>query len=212
MYLSFLPLLNAVFINLFCWLYALHYIKLSQEKSSGFPQVFLISFNEQNFTMEAMKYGAYVNLLGIVLGVGADQILIKGIWEGESPIKVEDQGINSSLLKVEGEAPHIAPGDYVKVTVQVVEKRIPRSGADLDSPMVPGGEVALRLVRIEKLTIDQLISELSEISQYIYSVHFKPLGGEVKRIRKEDFSQKDREVLKNAGFDDWSWAWGDSGS
>jgi hypothetical protein len=160
--------------------------------------------------MEAMKYGAYVNLLGIVLGVGADQILIKGIWEGESPIKVEDQGINSSLLKVEGEAPHIAPGDYVKVTVQVVEKRIPRSGADLDSPMVPGGEVALRLVRIEKLTVDQLISELSEISQYIYSVHFKPLGGEVTRMRKEDFVKK--EGVKNAGFNDWSWAWRDSSS
>jgi hypothetical protein len=162
--------------------------------------------------MGATKYGAYVNLLGIVLGVGADQILIKGIWEGESPIKVEDQGINSSLLKVEGEAPHIVPGDYVKVTVQVVEKRIPRSGADLDSPMIPGGEVALRLVRIEKLTIDQLISELSEISQYIYSVHFKPLGGEVRRMKRDDFFHRDKEVLEDAGFDDWSWAWGDSGS
>ncbi len=162
--------------------------------------------------MEAMKYGAYVNLLGIVLGVGADQILIKGIWEGESPIKVEDQGINSSLLKVQGEAPRIVPGDYVKVTVQVVEKKIPRSGADLDSPMVPGGEVALRLVRIEKLSIDQLISELSEISQYIYSVHFKPLGGEVKKMRRDDFFQRSKEVLEDACFDDWSWAWGNSRS
>ncbi len=158
-----------------------------------------------------MKYGAYVNLLGIVIGVGADQILIKGIWEGESPIKIEDQGINSSILKVEGKSPEIMPGDYVKATVQVVEKRIPRSGADLDSPMIPGGEVSFRLVRVEKLTVDQLISELSEISQYIYSVHFKPLG-EVRRMKKEDFMKGDKEVLKNAGFDDWAWVRGNSSS
>ncbi|MEM3372485.1 MAG: hypothetical protein QXO55_07740 [Candidatus Korarchaeum sp.] len=149
------------------------------------------------------EYGAYVTVLGIVIGVGSDQILIKGIWEGESPIRVDDQGVNSALLI----SAQISPGDFVKATIQAVERRVPRSGADLDSPMIPGGEVGFRLVKIEKLTPGQLIDELTKISRYIYSIHFKPLGGagDVER-KKGDFPGLGE--VSDEGLDDWTWVRG----
>jgi len=161
--------------------------------------------------MMRYEYGAYVTVLGIVIGVGAKQILIKGIWEGESPIKVDEQGINAAVLELEGAHPKVVPGDFVRATVQVVEKRIPRSGADLDSPMVPGGEVGFRLVRLEKLTMDQLVEELTKISRYVYSIHFKPVGS--PSVERKEVGGE--EVL-GGGVDedlvDWSWVRGHSSS
>ncbi|MDK2372645.1 MAG: hypothetical protein QI197_04635 [Candidatus Korarchaeota archaeon] len=147
--------------------------------------------------MVAEEYGTFVVLLGVVIGVGSRQILVKAIWEGESPINVEEAGIDLERGGID-----VKPGDFVKAMVKVIERRIPREGADLDPPMVPGGEREMKLVSIRKITPAELSEELSKISEYIYSIHFRSNNV----IRFDDGGGE----VEDSG--DWTWVRGSDGS
>ncbi len=147
--------------------------------------------------MVAEEYGTFVVLLGVVIGVGRRQILVKSIWEGESPINVEEAGIDLG-----SEGMDIRPGDFIKATVKVIEKKIPREGADLDPPMLPGGEREMKLISIRKITPEELLEELSKISEYIYSIHFRSNNV----IRFDDGGGG----IEDSG--DWTWVRGTDGS
>ena len=141
--------------------------------------------------MKAENYGAFVVLLGIVVGVSDRQLLVKPIWEGESPINVEEEGIDFIPGSID-----VRPGDFVRAVVKVVEKRIPRTRNDLEYPLVTGGERYMKLVSLKKIDVDELLQDLREIQDYIVQIHYKDkTGGE-----------------EYEGPGDWTWVGGPDSS
>lgn len=142
---------------------------------------------------EAQTYGTYVIALALVTGVSRDQIMIKSLWEGEAPIRVEDEGI-----AVAGPVDQVSPGDFVRVKIRVYEPRIPRTASDLEPPMGRAGETYMELVELRKLSPEEVLRELVRISRMVRRTHYSiSVGrGEV------------REVEIDEGGDDWTWVRG----
>ncbi len=147
-------------------------------------------------SLSGEEYGTYVITLALVIGVSKDEIMIKPLWEGEAPLRIEDEGIARRGIEES-----ISPGDFVLAKIRVFEPRIPRSPSDLQPPMGRAGETFMELVELRKLSPKEVMRELMRISRYVKLTHYSIDRGSYKV-----------EVGYDEGDDDWSWVRGADGS